>query len=212
LGRFGLDPRRVAQVERPERRIHRVAGDVAQGTGAEVPPTAPLERRVRGVIGAGRGGAEPQVPIDPGGRVVLFERPLDRLRPDRPVGPELDLAHRPDGAGFDPLADLPRALAGVALVPHLGSDFGLAGRFEHVARDDGERDADAHVADELASRDAFPSHDATLPSRPPRAWARARPPGETGLRTRAAPPRQTRRAAPRTSAIVPASGWLRRRG
>src|SRR5947208_6106759 len=301
LGRFGLDPRRVAQVERPERRIHRVAGDVAQGTGAEVPPTAPLERRVRGVIGAGRGGAEPQVPIDPGGRVVLFERPLDRLRPDRPVGPELDLAHRPDGAGFDPLADLPRALAGVALVPHLRRDLGLAGRFdqlahlpqgpgerlldagvlahfhrhhtgdsvrvigrrdgdridvlplfleqhakifealglgerregrrplvlvhvaqcvdvrsgfrdalhvvrshaahadagdvdrvagraappaEHVARDDGERDADAHVADELASRDAFPSHDATLPSRPPRARARARPPGETVLRTR----------------------------
>src|SRR5256712_5250459 len=93
---------------------------------------------------------------------------------------------------------------------------GVAGRAvspaEHMRGHDGERDPDAHVADELASRDAFASHDATLPSRPPRGWAGARPPGDTGLRTRAAPPRQTRRAGPRTSAIVPASGWLRRRG
>src|SRR5438034_3934591 len=42
LGLLGLDPRRVAEVERPERRIHRVTGDVAQGAGAEVPPAAPL--------------------------------------------------------------------------------------------------------------------------------------------------------------------------
>src|SRR5439155_17595973 len=93
LGRFGLDPRRVAQVERPERRIHRVTGYVAQGAGAEVPPAAPLERRVRRMVRPRGGRAEPQVPIDPGWRVVLFERPLDRLRPDRSVGPELDLAH-----------------------------------------------------------------------------------------------------------------------
>src|SRR3989454_517323 len=133
LGRFRLDPRRVAQVERPERRIHGVTSDVSQRAGAEVPPAAPLERRVGRVVRARRGGAEPQVPIDPGRRVVFFERSLDRLWPDRPVGPELDLAHRPDGAGLDPFADLARALAGVALVPHLGGDFGLAGRFDQLA-------------------------------------------------------------------------------
>src|ERR1041385_119132 len=106
LGRFGLDPRRIAEVEGPERCVHGMARAVAQRAGAETPPPAPLERGVRRMIGPGRRGAEPQLPIEPGRRVVLVERPVERLRPDRPVGPELDLAHGADGAGFHPLADL----------------------------------------------------------------------------------------------------------
>ena len=41
---LGLDRRRIAQVEPHERHVHRVAGHVAQGPGAEVPPAAPGER------------------------------------------------------------------------------------------------------------------------------------------------------------------------
>ena len=46
----------VAQIVGPERRVHRVAGDVAQRSGAEVPPAAPVERMVGGMVRAeGRG-------------------------------------------------------------------------------------------------------------------------------------------------------------
>src|SRR5439155_13342936 len=92
-----------------------------------------------------------------------------------------------------------------------GDVDGVAGRRasppEHVRGHDGERHTGPHVADELPSRDAFASHDATLLSRPPRARARARPPGETRLRTGAGPPRRTRPAAPRSWANARASGW-----
>ena len=54
--------------------------------------------------------------------------PVDRLRPDRPVGPVLDLSDRPNDARVDPFSDLPRALTGVALVAHLRHDVPLAGR------------------------------------------------------------------------------------
>src|SRR5688572_31113600 len=43
---------------------------------------------------------EPQLPVEPGRRVVILERPLDGLGPDRPVGPELDLANGADRAGL----------------------------------------------------------------------------------------------------------------
>ena len=94
----------------------------------EIPEAAPLERRVRRVIRPLRRGPEPEVPVERGRRVVLFQRPVDRLRPDRPIGPEMHLAHRPDRAGLDQLADLARAIARVALVPHLGHDLGVTTR------------------------------------------------------------------------------------
>ena len=60
--------------------------------------------------------------------------PLDGLRPDGPVGPVLHLAHGPDDAGLDPLADEPGTVVGVALVAHLGDDALLAGRRREGAR------------------------------------------------------------------------------
>src|SRR6266581_883900 len=152
LGRFGLDARGVAQAERPERRVHRVAGDVAQRAGAEIPPAAPLERCICRVVGPRGGGTEPQVPVDPGRRVVLLERPLDGLRPDRPVGPQLDLAYRADGARLDPFPYLARPFAGVPLIPHLGSDLGLARglhQLAHLPQRTRQRLLDARVLAQL---------------------------------------------------------------
>src|SRR5881628_688672 len=58
--------------------------------------------------------------------VVLLERPLDGLRPDRAVRPELDFAHRADRARFHPFADLTRPFPRVALIPHLGHELGVS--------------------------------------------------------------------------------------
>ena len=132
--RLGHDARRLVELQGPERRVHRVAGDVAEGAGAVVPPPAPAERVIGGVVRPLGGGPQEQVPVEARRRVVGLGGPLDGLRPDGPVGPVLHLAHRPDDAGLDPLADEPGAVVGVALVPHLGDDALLAGHRGQGAR------------------------------------------------------------------------------
>ena len=118
-----------------------MAGDVADGAGAEVPPAAPGERVVvLGVVGPLRRRAEPEIPLDVVGHVVDFLGAPHRLRPDRPIRPVLDPVHFADHAGFDPLADEARTLGCVALVAHLGRRAGLAGRLaDHPRLADGAR-------------------------------------------------------------------------
>src|SRR2546428_466220 len=122
--------------------------------GADPQPAPRIEwpqRPVRDFFWA-RGGTEPRVPVDPGRRVVLLERPLDGLRPDRPVGPQLDLAYRADGARLDPFPYLARPFAGVPLIPHLGSDLGLARglhQLAHLPQRTRQRLLDARVLAQL---------------------------------------------------------------
>ncbi len=65
------------------------------------------------------GGAEPELPVEPGRHVVGLGGAVEPLRPDRAVGPVVHLAHGADEAGLHPLADQARALHRVALVAHL---------------------------------------------------------------------------------------------
>src|SRR5690606_36969178 len=116
---FGGDPSRVAQVEGPEGSVHRVAGDVAQGTGAVVPPAAPAERGIRRVIGPLGRGSLPQVPVKGGMRVVGIAGTINALGPDRPVAPVVDLANLADRPRLVPLANDSCSLAGVSLISHL---------------------------------------------------------------------------------------------
>ena len=154
-GRFGLDARGKAEIEGPVRRIHDVTRHVAERPGAEIPEPAPLERHVRGVIRSLRSGAEPQVPVERGRNVILLERPFDRLRPDRPVGPEVHLPHRTDRARLHPFANLPGALAGMALVAHLGHELGMTpgviGQRAHFPHGPRERLLDVGVLSRLQS-------------------------------------------------------------
>ena len=55
----GLHSGRIAEIERHKRHVERVAGHVAQGSGAEVPEAAPREGMVAHAIGPQRGWAEP---------------------------------------------------------------------------------------------------------------------------------------------------------
>ena len=61
-------------------------------------------------------------------------RPVERLRPDRPVGPVLHFSNRPDHARVDPLTDLPGALPRVPLIAHLRHDALGAGHVGERAR------------------------------------------------------------------------------
>ena len=107
----------IAQIVGPERGVHRVAGDVAQRAGAEVPPASPVEGMVGGMVRPERSGPEEEVPVQPLRGVVRLARALDRLRPDRAVGPVVDLAHLADHAGLEPLPDLARGSGSVPWFP-----------------------------------------------------------------------------------------------
>ena len=83
-GDVAFDADGIFQIERPEGRVHDVAAEVAKRAGAEIPPRAPACRVIGRVIGPHRGGADPQIPVQPfrdGGR-VLGPADLDALRPD----------------------------------------------------------------------------------------------------------------------------------
>ena len=54
----------MAQIERPERKVHVVTPDIGEGAAAKVPPVPPVEVRPVGVVGLLRNGAEPEVPIE----------------------------------------------------------------------------------------------------------------------------------------------------
>src|SRR5579862_1033105 len=133
--RLGFHRRRGAEPKRAVGQIRGMAGHIAEGAGAEVPPAAPLEVQVGGVVGALGRRAEPLVPVQVRGHRggVLGPRgDIRRLRPDGAVGPEVDLLDVADQAGLDDLDRLAQVPAGASLVAHLGGDLVLGRDLGHL--------------------------------------------------------------------------------
>src|SRR5205807_973990 len=139
--RCGLNAGRRAQLERAKDRVHGVAADVAERTGAEIPPAAPYKRQINRVKGTHRGRADPQIPIERRGyrRRILW--PGDTLRPvlieespRGPVRPNVRLPDRPNGAAPHRLAEMASLRGSLALVTHLSRDLRLARVCRHLAR------------------------------------------------------------------------------
>ena len=146
----GLDLRRIAQLQRAEGHVGGVAGHVAERAGAEVLPAAPDEGMIHraAATSAAAGGlvgplgfvrahgrrADPPVPIQRRGDRVRAGRPIHALRPDGPVGPHIDLPHRPDEAGLNDLDRAAQAVFGAALIAHLGGDLVLLGELAEQPR------------------------------------------------------------------------------
>jgi len=110
-GRCGLDHGRSAELESAEHRIHRVAPDIPQRASAEVPPTAPAERRVNGVVGASRGGSQPEVPFESirnCGSIFGTGHALGPIlieqAPRGPIRPDVRFPHRADDSSPHQLA------------------------------------------------------------------------------------------------------------
>ena len=130
-----------------------MAGHIAQGAGAEVPPAAEVPRRVDGVVGAVRGGAQEEVPVQRLGDLLRLGRALESLGPDGPVGEGLHASDLADLAVPDPVADLADALVGGALVAHLRGYLVLGGQLgEQAGFVDGAGERLLHV-DVLAGLD-----------------------------------------------------------
>jgi len=137
-----LDRGGSAHFQGREDAIQGVGAAVAHHAAAEIPPAPPHHRVVAAVIGTLGGGPEPQVPIETcRHRHALLGTVAQRRTPPtvavRRIGkpaPGIDLAHRADGAGPDPLADQAQAFRGMPLNTHLGDHARLLGRLGQHAR------------------------------------------------------------------------------
>ncbi len=110
---LGFDSQRGIQFQRPKRQINPMAAQVGHGSVAEIPPAIPLRpRNVNRVERTKRSRADPQIPIEIGGRRHFFCRAVGdvndvavslglrfALKPPRPRDPNVNLADMPDGPG-----------------------------------------------------------------------------------------------------------------
>ena len=120
-----FDHRRRIEIERPDRSVESVAAPVAQHPQAEVVERPPLFRQVIGVEIALRRGAEPEIPSEPIGYRHGGRRHDGRIGEMgaahfRSAVATKYLAHLADHSGADRFHRLADALAGVALISHLG--------------------------------------------------------------------------------------------
>src|SRR6266576_2411384 len=115
---------------------------IAEAAGTEIPPAAPFEGNVGGMIRTQRRWPQPQVPIQRRRHGRRIGGSLDALRPPagqsatmgRPVRPDMHLAHRSNAAVGKPFVDEPIALECHALISHLRSHLRLARRESQRAR------------------------------------------------------------------------------
>ena len=118
-----LDLGGQAGLQRPEREVDQVGAHVAQRPVPKGKPAPPVEVGVVGVVApVDIGRADPGVPVEAGGR-RRGGGAGHALRPDRPVGPHMHLAHRADHPAPDQFDHAAPVVSGMALVAHLGDEL-----------------------------------------------------------------------------------------
>jgi hypothetical protein len=112
-----------------------VTGKIAYRAGAKLPPGAPANGCVVGVIWTGWNRFEPALPIEAGGYRGSFFRPVGEFCPavGSCMGPGVNIVDVTDGAVPDPLAGQTNILAGMSEITELCGDAGLAGGFGDYA-------------------------------------------------------------------------------
>ena len=114
-----------------------MARHVAGGTRAVVAETAPVERHETLGIGLVGSHAEPDFVVERGGHGLSLGHLQVALRPNRAVGPNINVLDFADDAGVVPFPYEAPAFIGMPLVAHLGYDASLCGEiFELVGLPD----------------------------------------------------------------------------
>jgi hypothetical protein len=137
-----LECGRVAQIERPSRRIHVMAVEIADARAAERPEITPGDGVIRRAEGAGLARPQPEIPVQAGRHFRVTFGPAEQRGVPAPAGvPRVHFAHFADRAGVQKLDRLPDADGGMSLVAHLrgntrlARDAGDLARFADVVRE-----------------------------------------------------------------------------
>ena len=120
---LNLDAVGTVELEHGVRRVHIVAGPIAEGAVAEFEPAAPFDGHIAGTMRNHGGGTDPLIPVESIGH-GFSRRATVRVAPDD-VLPCMSLGHLAEDAGLDPGLQHEDAATGMPLVAHLTGEPGL---------------------------------------------------------------------------------------
>src|SRR5262249_19715564 len=124
---------RIPKTGGPERHIGRMAGHVAQGPGAKIEPTSPVERMINFLlVWAHRCRSQPQIPFEVRRHGVLPWRPANTLRPNWAVAPHIDLPTRTDEPSLNHFHRAAKTVFRAALIAHLCHRLVLPGQLPQM--------------------------------------------------------------------------------
>src|SRR5438105_877150 len=112
-----------------------MTGHIPKGAGAEIIPATPGECVIHTLLeGPEWSGSEPEVPIHIRRHGILTHGPVYSLRPNWTIRPDMEFTGRSNDTGLNDFDGPAKAIAGAALVAHLGSKFFLVGHAAHFTR------------------------------------------------------------------------------
>src|SRR5262245_48640837 len=108
---------------------------VTERAGAEVEPSAPVERMINPFLERARGRrSEPKIPVHISGHRIFALRPSDSLRPDRAIRPYMNFPRRADQPRLNHFDGAAQSVFGAALIAHLRDHFLPRGEVTKMAR------------------------------------------------------------------------------
>ena len=84
-------------------------------------------------VGPHRRGTNPKIPIESRRNRIFARGPINPLRPDRTIAPNVQFERLADQAGLNDFDGATETAAGASLVAHLGGDLLLPGEVTQVA-------------------------------------------------------------------------------
>src|ERR1044071_1355754 len=110
----------ISKLRGPKRHVRSVTSHVTQSARAEIKPTTPRERMINAcLVRANRGRSQPQVPFEICWYWIFARRSCNALRPDGPIGPDMDLFNRPNHSSVHDFNRPTQPFFRAALVTHL---------------------------------------------------------------------------------------------
>src|SRR5262245_2459962 len=101
-----------------------MTGHVAERAGTKVAPAAPFESVICVLlVRAHRCGTDPQIPVEVRRHRIFARRPVDPLRPNWAIAPDVQFGWVADQPSLNHFDGATQTAASTALIAHLCSDF-----------------------------------------------------------------------------------------
>jgi len=124
----------ITQFQTNENGMEDMAGHIAEGAGAEIPPSAPVPRRVEGVVRTHGSWPDKEIPVKGVRDPLPGFRTVKALRPYWTVGESFHFGDFADLAVGQPFTNQVNPLTRRTLVPHLGGHLVFFGQFGQQPR------------------------------------------------------------------------------
>ena len=111
-----------------------MAGHIAQGTGSEIPPTAPVPGGIYFVVRTEFCRPDKKIPVQGIRNTHFVSWPFQSLRPDGAVSPRINRNYFANSSGPNPFTGFADSFSGIALISHLSGNVVTQSRFGQYSR------------------------------------------------------------------------------